>query len=255
MNHLLIIGGTKGLGKAFLDMASPVYEKITVLARTVPTGTSANDHVHYIAADVMSQSSLRRALEQATSTPAAINRVVFFQQYRGKEQAWDNNLACILTATRTTLEFLRDHFTGPGDKSVVFLTSTASRLVADEQDEGYHAAKTALLGMGRYYAVKLGPLGVRVNCVSPGTVLKEETKHHILNDPNRHGLFKRIIPLRRMGTAAEVASVIKFLLSTESSFVTGQEIVVDGGASLHSQESLARTLFNENPKSAETRRT
>lgn len=244
MSHLLVIGGTKGLGRDFLASALSAHKRITVIARSVPTANSATPHVRYIAADVAVPTSLLAGLEQAIADGGPVHHVVFFQQYRGQTTPWDSKLACILTATRRALDFLQGHFAATGDKAVVFLTSTASRFAADEQDEGYHAAKTGLLGLCRYYAFKLGPLGVRVNCVSPGTVLKEESKRHFLDNPERHEFFRQAIPLRRMGTAAEVSCVIGFLLSPAASFMTGQELVVDGGTSLHSQESMIRSLFN-----------
>jgi NAD(P)-dependent dehydrogenase (short-subunit alcohol dehydrogenase family) len=122
------------------------------------------------------------------------------------------------------------------------ISSIASRSVADEQDEGYHAAKSGLLGLCRYYAHRLGPREIRVNCVSLGTILKENSKKFFLEQKELHELYCRITPLRRMGTAKEVAEVVGFLLSEKASFITGQEIVVDGGVGLQWQESLARGL-------------
>lgn len=244
MTHLLIIGGTKGLGKAFCTAMSATPCRITVIARSVPASAVSTENHRYIAADVTVAASLKAALEQAVAQGGKIHQVAFFQQDRAKDNSWSRKLACTLTATHTAMEILQDHFAPEGDKAVVFLTSIASRFVADEQDVGYHAAKTGLLGLGRYYAFKLGAHGVRVNCVTPGTVLKEEAKEFYLKNPELRELLQQTIPLRRMGTAAEVTAAIKFLLSPEASFITGQELVVDGGAGLQSQESLARALAN-----------
>jgi NAD(P)-dependent dehydrogenase (short-subunit alcohol dehydrogenase family) len=97
--------------------------------------------------------------------------------------------------------------------------------------------------MVRYWAVVLGPLGIRVNSVSPGTVLKEESKDFFLDDKTISDLYRRITPLRRFGSAREVAKVVACLCGEQTSFVTGQDIVVDGGLSLQSQEALARELL------------
>jgi len=243
MSHLIIVGGTKGLGKAFLDRTRADYAHISVLARTAPAALKPDAHIRFIPADVTDPSALKTGIDQAVQSGGKIKSLVFFQQHRGPERRWEGKLACTLTATRDALDLCAGHFLAQGDKSVVLLTSIASQMVADEQDEGYHVAKTGLLGLARYYACKFGPLGVRVNCVSPGTVLKAASKHHFLENPELHEWFKQIIPLRRMGTEAEVATVIQFLLSDAASFITGQELVVDGGAGLRSQESLARALF------------
>jgi len=244
MRHILIIGGTKGLGKAFCTaMNSPAY-KVTVIARSVPASAVSTENLKYVVADVTVAESLKAGLEQAVLQSGKIHQVAFFQQDRAKDNSWSRKLACTLTATHNALEILQDHFAPDGDKAVVLLTSIASRFVADEQDVGYHTAKTGLLGLGRYYAFKLGALGVRVNCVTPGTVLKDEAREFYSKNPELCELLQQTIPLRRMGTAAEVTAAIKFLLSPEASFITGQELVVDGGAGLQSQESLARALTN-----------
>ena len=243
MSHIIIIGGTKGLGKAFLETIHQDYAHVSVFARTASTASKDFANVHFIQTDVTNPTSLKTGIEQAVQKSGKIKSLVFFQQHRGTEKRWEGKLASTLTATRDTLDLCAGHFVEEGDKSVVLLTSIASQMVADEQDEGYHAAKTGLLGLARYYACKFGPMGVRINCVSPGTVLKAASKHHFLENPELHDWFKQIIPLRRMGTENEVASVIRFLLSGAASFITGQELIVDGGAGLRSQESLARLLF------------
>jgi NAD(P)-dependent dehydrogenase (short-subunit alcohol dehydrogenase family) len=242
MSHLIVIGGTKGLGRAFVESLRSEYDSVTVLARSIPEAADRKG-IRFIAADAADRDSLRSGLEQAFAQGGAFSGMTLFQQFRGNTSPWEGKLATSLTASKLALDFFAQHAAPTGDKAAVLLTSNASRLVCEEQDEGYHAAKTGLLGLCRFYANHLGAQGIRVNCVSPGTVLKEETKQHFLRDTELHELFKQIIPLRRMGTAEEVASAIRFLLSEQASFITGQELVVDGGASLQSQESLGRALL------------
>jgi NAD(P)-dependent dehydrogenase (short-subunit alcohol dehydrogenase family) len=103
--------------------------------------------------------------------------------------------------------------------------------------------------MVRYWAITLGGRGIRVNSVSPGTVLKEESKKFFLSDPKLSDLYRRITPLGRFGYAREVAQVIGSFCGEQTSFVTGQDIVVDGGVSLQWQESLARDLASLGPSS------
>jgi len=96
--------------------------------------------------------------------------------------------------------------------------------------------------MARFYAVKLGSLGIRVNVVAPSTFVKAESSAYYDAQPELQTLYKKITPLGRMGTAEEVARTVAFLCGPESSFITGQELMVDGGLSLLLHDMLAREV-------------
>ncbi|SAL32914.1 3-ketoacyl-ACP reductase [Caballeronia udeis] len=90
----------------------------------------------------------------------------------------------------------------------------------------YSATKAALDGLTRSLSRELGSMGVRVNSVAPGFMETEMT--HGLTEQQK-GRIVRQTPLGRLGTVEDVSSVVKFLLSDESKFITGQTFVVDGG--------------------------
>lgn len=115
-----------------------------------------------------------------------------------------------------------------GLKSVV-LVASSSASNADGGRLGYNSSKAALIAAGKTLARELGPKGVRVNCVSPG-LIESEMVDRTISSQQLNSLKERLF-LERIGEADEVAKAIRFLVSEESSYITGQNICVDGGMS------------------------
>jgi 3-oxoacyl-[acyl-carrier protein] reductase len=90
----------------------------------------------------------------------------------------------------------------------------------------YNAAKGAQIGLARTWARELGPSGVTTNIVAPGWIPVE--RHGEITDENSGG-YRDEIPLRRMGTPAEIADVVAFVASDAARFVNGERITVNGG--------------------------
>ena len=91
----------------------------------------------------------------------------------------------------------------------------------------YVLSKHALVGVVRSLAVELGPSGVLVNAVSPGYIDTALTRRN--NDERQIRQFEESTPLRRMGTPQEVAEAVYFLGSDKNTFITGHDLVIDGG--------------------------
>lgn len=242
--HSIVVGGTRGIGRAVVRRFHGLGQIVSVLGRRDAVEARLAG-VHAVKVDLTSARSLKVALERALKAHGPVSNVVFLQRFRGEGDSWQGELSISLTATRNILEQLRGRFAQPG--AVVMVASHASHLVAADQPASYHVAKAALVQLARCYAVALGSEGVRVNCVTPGTVLKEESRDFFLKDRKLQALYRRVTPLGRMGTAEEIADAIAFLCSPQASFITGQNLAVDGGLSLHWQESLARLVAEPKP--------
>lgn len=90
----------------------------------------------------------------------------------------------------------------------------------------YTASKGGVEQFSKAAALELGPYGVRVNCVAPGAIETDRTRAEVADYA---GLWGPITPLRRVGTVDDVAAAVVWLAGPDSTFVSGQTLMVDGG--------------------------
>jgi len=141
---------------------------------------------------------------------------------------WTDMLDVDLTGVLRTLRAGAERMSAGG--SMVAVSSIAGAVYGWEGHAHYAAAKAGVLGLIRSVAVELGPQGIRANAVIPGLIETPQSLDPV-NSLGPDGLTRAggDIPWGRVGTAAEVASVIAFLTSADAGYVTGQSIIVDGG--------------------------
>lgn len=241
--HSLIIGGTRGIGWALALRMAARGDLVTVAGRRAPSAIhEAPPGINFVACDLQDQAATDARLTEAIAAHGRIGSLVFLQRFRGDGDAWTGEIATSLTCTRRLIERLQEDFNPDEPGAIVLVSSNANRFVAKGQSVGYHVAKAGMLQLMRYYAVALGARGIRVNAVSPCTILKPESQDFYLKNAPLMETYRRITPLGRMGTADEIAQVIAFLCSAGASFITGQEIVVDGGLSLLLHDAMAKEL-------------
>lgn len=149
---------------------------------------------------------------------------------RVTDEDWENvfrvNVTGMFRVCRAALPFMG------GGGSIVNLGSMNS-FVAWPNDTPYTASKGAVLQFSRALAIDLAQRNIRVNCVCPGIIDTPLTRSFIAaaDDPDAVvAEYEAAAPLRRMGTAREVANCVAFLASEEASFVTGAALLVDGGS-------------------------
>ena len=242
VEHFIVVGGTTGSGRVLVRDLAKCGQTVTVVGRHRPPEADLFPNVHVELLDLSDPEAAGDAVGRSIDREGSFNHLVFYQRHRGDGDPWEGELAVTLTATKSIIEASIQHFHAGRNHAVVAVGTNASRFVLSEQAVGYHAAKAALLQMVRYYAVMLGPYGVRANVVSPDTVIKEESRHIYESTQPVAALYEAITPLGRMGTAEDVAGAVRFLCSAGASFITGQDLVVDGGLSVLGQAALARKV-------------
>ena len=125
--------------------------------------------------------------------------------------------------------------------AIVLLTSPAAHSVVGDQDFQYHASKAALSQLVRFGSVRFASQNMRVNGLSPGSfIFKQRAAEFYAKNPQIVDRANKLIPLSRMGTVGEIASVAHFLLSKQSSYLNGQILEADGGLANIDPASLSK---------------
>ena len=117
----------------------------------------------------------------------------------------------------------------PQGGGAIVNTASIFGLIGAQNSCGYSMSKAAVIGMTRQMANDFGPNGIRVNAVAPGLIETPLTAERIQTETWRRHVMIDGAPLRRVGTAMEVARAVRFLASDEAAFITGQILAVDGG--------------------------
>ena len=112
---------------------------------------------------------------------------------------------------------------------MVHIASVAGLRATDEPMDAYQVSKAALISLSRGLALALAADGVRSNTVCPGAIETPMLAEIYAEDPSRRERMARRVPMGRLGAPADVASACLYLLSDEAAYVTGADLVVDGG--------------------------
>jgi NAD(P)-dependent dehydrogenase (short-subunit alcohol dehydrogenase family) len=145
------------------------------------------------------------------------------------EEIWDRVIAVHLKGTFLCCKGVLPVMKAQGSGKVVNMASVAGK-EGNANMAPYAAAKAAIIGLTKTLGKEMAPYNVRVNCVSPALI---ETDMAREMTPEQRDLLTSKIPLGRLGKPEEVAAVVKFLVSDEASFVTGQCYDISGGRSVY----------------------
>ncbi|MEV6345463.1 SDR family NAD(P)-dependent oxidoreductase [Actinoplanes sp. NPDC051851] len=235
--RLLVTGAANGIGAAVVREALDRGWQVAGLDR-VP----ARDGLDAVlTADLADERSTLAAFEQLDEVwpegpTAVVHSAGVYQVHPTLDdttESWDRvfrvNARGSFLVARESARRMRDQ---PGDRSIVLMSSLgAVRGDAHEPSAAYSASKGAIVSLTRQLAAEWGPYGIRVNAVSPGVIATAMTS--LTDDPSAAAaFFESRVPLRRIGTAEEVARVCLFLASGAATYVSGAIIPVDGGTAI-----------------------
>jgi NAD(P)-dependent dehydrogenase (short-subunit alcohol dehydrogenase family) len=234
---IVILGGTGGIGSAVARHAVSDGSKVALLARGGDRLDSLGAELGAMtieadATDIGAvESAVRRAADELGPVTGIVNcvgSILLKAAHQTSEDEWRQTLAANLdTAFASVRAAAKTMRTSGG--SVVLMASSAAR-VGLPSHEAIAAAKAGVIGLGRSAASTYASKGIRFNVVAPGLV-DTPLSAKITGNPLMLKASEAMHPLGRIGRPEEVASVITWLLSDDSSWVTGQVFGLDGGMS------------------------
>ena len=241
----LITGAGSGMGREACLVFAAEGAKIAAIdvdpASLETTGSMVRDargDITAFVADVADEQQVREAVQAAVERFGALhilynNAGVLWRDrdlgvLETDEAIWDRVMAINLKAMVWVCKYGVPELIRAGGGSIVNIGSLSALLGDTDPQDAYTASKGAVISLTRSLAVQFAGQGVRANCIHPGFV---ETPMQTVrtSDPAWVDAARAAIPLGRLGTARDVVNAALFLVSDEASYITGVELVVDGG--------------------------
>lgn len=236
---VLVTGASRGIGRAIalrlardgFDVVVHCRSRRTDAEAVASAVTAVGRMARVLQFDVTDRAACFESLAQDVEAHGAYYGVVCnaglardaaFPAMTG--EAWDSVIHANLDAFYNVLQPLVMPMIRRRAPGRVVTLSSVSGLIGNRGQVNYSAAKAGLIGATKALAVELAKRQITVNCVAPGLVETEMVAEHVPLEE-----IVKAIPMRRSGTADEIAAVVSFLMSPDASYVTRQVIAVNGG--------------------------
>ena len=234
----LVTGASRGIGRAIALVLAARGAAVVAAARgenakgTVNAITAAGGRAHAADVDVTDGASVERAVAGALEAHGRLDILVNNAgitrdqlMLRMKREDWDAVIATNLTAAYTCVQAVLKTMVKQRSGRIINITSVVGQ-AGNPGQANYAASKAGLIGFTKALALEVASRTITVNAVAPGMIDTDMTRAIA---GQAHEAWAERIPLKRLGTADEVAAAVAFLASDEASYITGQVLAVNGG--------------------------
>jgi NAD(P)-dependent dehydrogenase (short-subunit alcohol dehydrogenase family) len=244
--HVLIAGGAKGIGAATVVRFMAEGARVAILDRDASAmkalGARSGASLFGAVADVSNPRTVAEAVAACARELGALDGVVnaagidLVADIEAMSiEAWDQVLGVNLRGPMLVMRACYPHLKAAGGGTIVNVSSGAGLLPLQNRT-AYCASKAGLQMLSKALAMEGAQFKIRVNAVCPGAVETDLFRKGLEETPDPQAAYEAVrtrYALRRIAGAEEIAAAILWLTSTESSFVTGAAIAVDGGRTFH----------------------
>lgn len=240
--HIAVVtGASKGLGRQMAESLAAGGASVALVARSaelldkVVEGIRAKGgKAEAIVADVTDEGAIAEVAQQVKERLGVCDILINNAGINNRKPIEDFTLAewNEILGVNLTGPFLCSRAFVPGMKEkkwgrIINMTSIMTHISLPNRT-GYSTTKSGLLGFTKALALELASYGVTVNGISPGPFATEMNKS-LIEDPEKNKMFLERIPLGRWGKVKEIGALAAYLCSEDAGFITGTDIVIDGG--------------------------